>query len=298
MSAVDSFIGPFGTGLLIFAFITAFVSAFLINNVFAITIGQRLRELALLRAIGGSGRQVRRLIIVEALIMSVVATIIGIGGGMLVAKLIIGIFNAAGAGFPDFSLVLKPRSVLMAFLVGVGITMCAVIIPARRAAKIPPVAAMRPELGFDCAQLETSRRRHRHRDHRHGALPRRAVRPAGGHARSDPARRRRRAADVPRHGERGVDHRQARHPLIGWPVSKVYGTPGELARDNAGRAPKRTSATAAALMIGVALVERGVGLRGVAARHVRQRHRPRHHRRLRGAAERGSAASPPTSPPS
>ena len=64
---VNEFIGPFGTGLLIFAFITAFVSAFLINNVFAITIGQRLRELALLRAVGGAGRQVRRLIVVEAL---------------------------------------------------------------------------------------------------------------------------------------------------------------------------------------------------------------------------------------
>src|SRR4029079_13966026 len=90
MDAVNSFIGPFSTGLLVFAFITAFVSAFLINNVFAITIGQRLRELALLRAIGGGGRQVRRLIILEAFLMSDVATIIGIAGGMGVAKLLLG----------------------------------------------------------------------------------------------------------------------------------------------------------------------------------------------------------------
>ena len=89
-SQVNEFIGPIGTGLLIFAFITAFVSAFLINNVFAITIGQRLRELALLRAVGGAGRQVRRLIVVEALVMSVIATIIGIFAGIGVAKLILG----------------------------------------------------------------------------------------------------------------------------------------------------------------------------------------------------------------
>ena len=69
---------------------------------FAITIGQRLRELALLRAVGGAGRQVRRLIVVEALVMSVIATIIGIFAGIGVAKLILAIFNAAGAGFPDF----------------------------------------------------------------------------------------------------------------------------------------------------------------------------------------------------
>ena len=89
-SSVGEFIGPIGTGLLIFAFITAFVSAFLINNVFAITIGQRLRELALLRAVGGAGRQVRRLIVMEALVMSVIATIIGIFAGIGVAKLILG----------------------------------------------------------------------------------------------------------------------------------------------------------------------------------------------------------------
>ena len=70
---------PFGNGLLGFAFVTAFVSAFLINNVFQITIGQRLRELAMMRAVGARGSQVRRLIYLEALIMSVVATVLGIG---------------------------------------------------------------------------------------------------------------------------------------------------------------------------------------------------------------------------
>jgi putative ABC transport system permease protein len=78
---INQFIGVFGTGLLTFAFITAFVSAFIINNVFQITIGQRLRELALLRAVGASGRQVRRMITMEALTLGVVATILGVFGG-------------------------------------------------------------------------------------------------------------------------------------------------------------------------------------------------------------------------
>jgi putative ABC transport system permease protein len=252
--SVNQFIGPFGTGLLVFAFITAFVSAFLINNVFAITIGQRLRELALLRAIGGSGRQVRRMIYLEALMMSVVATLLGIGGGMLVAKGIISVFNAAGAGFPDTGLVLLPRSVLMAFLVGVGITMLAVIAPALRAARIPPVAAMRPELGFEA--LSTKR------------LVLGAIVTAIGVVMflygifGEPGGT---LGTVFFGGGGGLliflgvtslSSTVARPVtrVLGWPIAKLYGTPGKLAQENAGRAPRRTSASASALMIGVALV--------------------------------------------
>ena len=177
--SVNSFIGPFSTGLLIFAFITAFVSAFLINNVFAITIGQRLRELALLRAIGGGGRQVRRLIIVEALIVSMIATIIGIAGGMLVAKLILALFNAAGAGFPDLSLVLKPRSVIMAFVVGVGITLCRGHHPGPPCGEDPAGRSHAARARLRVAQLEAPRRRHRHGDRRRGAVPGRSVHPPG-----------------------------------------------------------------------------------------------------------------------
>ncbi|MBA3604486.1 MAG: FtsX-like permease family protein [Actinomycetota bacterium] len=251
---VDEFIGPFGTGLLIFAFITTFVSAFLINNVFAITIGQRLRELALMRAVGASGTQVRRMIYVEALVMSVIATIVGIGGGVLVAKGMVSIFNAAGAGFPDTGSVLLPRTVLMAFLVGVGITLLAVVLPARRAAKIPPVAAMRPELGFEVISarrlvvgtvvtivgvvmfllgLFVGP----------GGTPGTIALGGGGGL-------------LLFLGVASVSSTIARPVtrMIGWPVAKVYRTPGVLARENAGRAPRRTAATASALMIGVALV--------------------------------------------
>ncbi|TFH18622.1 MAG: ABC transporter permease, partial [Acidimicrobiales bacterium] len=145
---VNQFVDVFGTGLLIFAFITAFVSAFIINNVFQITIGQRLRELALLRAVGASGRQVRRMITLEAFGLGVMSTVLGVFGGLLVARGLIAAFDAAGAGFPDTQIVMQPRTVVAAALVGVGITMVSVLVPSRKASRIPPVAAMRPELGF------------------------------------------------------------------------------------------------------------------------------------------------------
>ena len=107
--SINEIISIFGTGLLIFAFITAFVAAFIINNVFGITIGQRLRELALMRGIGASTKQVRRLIVLEALIISLTATVLGILAGFGVAKLIIAVFNASGAGFPSSSLILRPH---------------------------------------------------------------------------------------------------------------------------------------------------------------------------------------------
>lgn len=251
---VNEFVSAFGTGLLIFAFVTAFVSAFIINNVFQITIGQRLRELALLRAVGASGKQVRRMITLEALALGVIATILGIGGGILVARGLLAAFDAAGAGFPSTSTVLAGRTVLMAALVGIGITMASVLIPARRAANIPPVAAMRPELGFAAMRA------------------RRLVAGAivtvvgivmfivGLFARPG--------------GTAGLIFFAAGGALllfigvaslsatvagpvtraIGWPVQKLFKVPGALARENVARAPRRTASSSSALMIGVALV--------------------------------------------
>lgn len=254
MDSVNTFIGPFSTGLLAFAFITAFVSGFLINNVFAITIGQRLRELALLRTIGAGGRQVRRLIVVEALVVATIATVAGIAAGMGVAKALLAIFNAAGAGFPDMPLVLQARSIGMAFVVGIGVTLAAVIVPARRAARIPPIAALRPELGFPAlgskrlvagtvAVLAGAAVFLVGLFARPGGTPGLIACAAGG-------------ALLLFIGTGSVASTVARPVtrLIGWPVAKVYRAPGRLARDNAGRAPRRTSATAATLMIGVALV--------------------------------------------
>ena len=251
---VGEFISVFGTGLLIFAFITAFVSAFLINNVFQITIGQRLRELALLRAVGGAGKQVRRLIVVEAFVMSVIATVIGIFAGVGVARLILGIFNAAGAGFPDFGTSLSPTAIVMAFVVGVGITLLAVLIPAVKASRIPPVAAMRPELGFEA--LATKRLVAGTITTIAGAvmfLVGLLARPGGTAGLIALAGG---GALLLFLGTASVSSTVAKPvtKLLGWPVAKIYKAPGQLASENAGRAPRRTSATVAALMIGVALV--------------------------------------------
>ena len=244
--SVNEFVNVFGTGLLIFAFI--------INNVFQITIGQRLRELALLRAVGASGRQVRRMITLEALGLGVISTVLGIGGGVLVALGLVAAFDAAGAGFPDTAMVLAPRTIVVAALVGVGITMLSVIVPSRRAAHIPPVAAMRPELGF--AAMQTRRLVAGVVVTVIGAVMFVVglfVRPGGTTGLIALAGGGALLLFV------GVASLSATiaSPVtrtIGWPVEKLLKVPGALARQNVARAPRRTASSASALMIGVALV--------------------------------------------
>ena len=154
--AINEIIDVFGKVLLGFAAIALFVSAFLIFNTFAIIINQRLRELALLRAVGASNRQIRRMIVGEALVVGIVATALGMLGGIGIAKVITGIFNSAGSAFPAANLALTPRIVLLSAIVGIGVTIAAASVPAFRASRIPPVAAMRPEIGFTA--LQTNRR--------------------------------------------------------------------------------------------------------------------------------------------
>lgn len=253
-AGLNSAISAFGTGLLIFAFITSFVAAFIINNVFAITIGQRLRELALLRAVGASARQVTRMILIEALVMSLIATGLGILGGIGVARLMITLFNAVGFGFPPVGTTLLARTVLIALAVGVGITMASVIVPARRAARIPPVAALRPELGFEA--LATRRLLAGTVVTAVGVaafLIGLFLRPGGS------------IGLIVFGGGGGLllflgiasISATVATPVtsaLGWPLERILGTPGMLARQNAGRSPRRTAASVAALMIGVALV--------------------------------------------
>lgn len=150
--AINDIIDIFGNVLLGFAAVSLFVSAFLIFNTFAIIVSQRLRELALLRAVGASVRQIRSMIIGESLIVSALATVLGIFAGMGVAVGIVALFNATGAAFPSASLIVSMRTVLVSVVVGVGVTVAAAVIPAVRAGRIPPVAAMRPELGFSALQ--------------------------------------------------------------------------------------------------------------------------------------------------
>jgi putative ABC transport system permease protein len=253
--AINQFVSIFGNGLLAFAFVTAFVSAFIINNVFGITITQRLRELALLRAIGANTGQVRSMIIVEALLISITGTMLGILAGIGVARGLIALFDAAGAGFPPVDLVMAARTIIVSVIVGVGITMVSVLLPARRAARIPPIAALHPELGYTAL-----------------AATRRLI--GGGILTTIGAAMFVVGLFVTPGGTQGLILLAGGGALLiflgvaslsaavakpvtsalGAPIQKVFGLPGRLARENSARVPRRTARTASALMIGVALV--------------------------------------------
>jgi putative ABC transport system permease protein len=131
------------TGLLVFAVIALFVGAFIIFNTFQILVTQRSRELALLRAIGATPGQVRRSVTVEAVVVGVVASAAGIGGGILLAMGLRALMGAFGATLPGSGVVMLPRTVLAAAAVGIGITVLSSIGPAAAASKVPAIAALR-----------------------------------------------------------------------------------------------------------------------------------------------------------
>lgn len=252
---VGEIVSIFGTGLLIFALVTALVATFVINNVYNISISQRLRELALLRAVGANGAQVRRLVLTEAVIVSAFATILGMLGGLAVAKGLIAAFNAAGGGFPPTPLLFKPRTAVVSVIVGIGVSVMSVLLPAIRAARIPPVAAMRPEVGFGA--LSVSRRLIRGfvlggvglAMFLFGLF----VRPGSG---AQWGLLTGAGAMSIVFGVTTLSSVIARpvSNTIGGPIAKLLGTAGRFARDNAARVPRRTARTASALMIGVTLI--------------------------------------------
>ncbi len=253
---VGQIVSIFGTGLLIFALITALVAAFVINNIYNISISQRLRELALMRAIGANGGQVRRLVLAESLVVSVIATLLGMVGGLGVAKALIAAFNAAGGGgFPPTPLVFQPRTAIVAAIVGIGVSVASVLLPSIRASRIPPVAAMRPEVGFSALSL--SQRLLRGfvlagiglAMFLVGLFVRPGTGPQWGLVTGAGA-----LAIV--FGVTTLSAAIARPAsrAIGAPVAKLLGVAGRFARDNAARTPRRTARTASALMIGVTLI--------------------------------------------
>jgi ABC-type antimicrobial peptide transport system permease subunit len=129
--------------LLAFGGIALFVGAFVIANSLSITIAQRTREFATLRTIGASRRQVLTSIIVEALAVGVVASVIGLFLGLGLARLLFWVFDLAGFTLPNTGLLLQPRTVVVALIVGIGVTLIASLRPAIRATRVPPIAAVR-----------------------------------------------------------------------------------------------------------------------------------------------------------
>ena len=138
-ASINGFLTPM---LLAFAGVSVFVGAFIIFNAFSITVAQRRREFAMLRALGASRRQVLRSVVAEALTLGVLASAVGIVAGLGVAKAINLLFKALGADIPTAGIALEPRTILIAALVGVGVTLVSALAPALRATRVPPVAAL------------------------------------------------------------------------------------------------------------------------------------------------------------
>lgn len=238
------------TALLIFAFISLLVGSFTIFNTFSITVGQRTRELALLRVVGASRAQVFRSVLLEAALTGLLASLVGLGLGVVAALGLKALLGAFGLSLPSAPLVFEARTPIVALVVGIGVTTLSAIVPARRAVRIPPVAAL--------IAHETDE-------------------PAG-------MRRRRliggvvvaligvlllvRGVAAPRIGLVGLGALAVfiatvmLVPAIAAPLSEALGRPlagalgmaGRLGRRNSARNPKRTAQTAGALMIGLALV--------------------------------------------
>ncbi len=141
-SSINQALSFFSTALLVFAFISLFVGAFTIFNTFSITVGQRTRELALLRVVGASRRQVFRSVLGEAAIVGVVSSLIGTGLGVLAALGLEALLSAFGFTLPSGPLVFEARTVVVALAVGAGVTVVSAISPARRAVRVPPIAAI------------------------------------------------------------------------------------------------------------------------------------------------------------
>ncbi|WP_420000028.1 ABC transporter permease [Streptomyces boninensis] len=128
--------------LLVFAGIALFVGVFIIANTFTMLIAQRTREIALLRAVGASRRQVVRSVLIEAGLLGLGASAAGFVLGLGIAKVLPSIINSAGAGLPSGPLVIAPGTLLAALFVGVVVTVLAAWLPSRKAARIAPVEAM------------------------------------------------------------------------------------------------------------------------------------------------------------
>ncbi len=155
-TAVNNELSFISTALLIFALISLFVGGFTIFNTFSITVGQRTRELALLRLVGASRRQVFGSVLGEAALTGLVASLIGLGLGVVAALGLKALLKAFGIVLPSAPLVFEPRTAVVAIAVGVGVTLLSAIVPARRVMRIPPVAAL-VELSED--QTGTTQRR-------------------------------------------------------------------------------------------------------------------------------------------
>jgi len=140
--AMQEGLGFMTTGLLIFGLVSVFVAAFIIQNTFRIIVRQRQKELALMRAVGATGSQVIWMVVIEAIIVGVVASVLGIAAGFLISQLLTALMGAIGWDIAATNAPLAARTIFYGLAVGLGVTVASAVLPAIRAARIPPVAAL------------------------------------------------------------------------------------------------------------------------------------------------------------
>ncbi|MCH0569507.1 ABC transporter permease [Streptomyces sp. MUM 136J] len=239
-------------GLLVFAGIALFVGTFIIANTFTMLVAQRTRELALLRAVGASRRQVTRSVLVEAFVVGAVAGVTGLAAGIGIGVLLKVLMDALGANLPAGPLVVTPGTVAAALIVGVGVTVLAAWLPGRRAAKIPPVAAMSSLHAAATTRSLVLRNSVGALFSAAGVAVVLAATGMGGDSGQAPMAV---GAVLLIIGVFVLTPLLSR-PLIAAaaPVLRVFGVSGRLARQNSVRNPRRTAATASALMIGLTLI--------------------------------------------
>ncbi|GAA1092722.1 ABC transporter permease [Kitasatospora arboriphila] len=247
------FLTMFTTLLLVFAGIALLVATFTIHNTFAIVVAQRTRENALLRALGAHRRQVLGSTLAEAAVVAVVASAAGLVGGIGVAAGLSALFSALGFSLPTGGMVVATASVVLPLAVGILVTLGSALLPAVRAGRTAPLAALRESAVDDAATGRTGRVR--------AALG--AALLAGGAVLTV-----RGATDGPSvvlttaGAVTALAGTVVLGPVaaalavrvLGAPLPRLRGVSGALARRNAARNPSRTAATATALMVGVAVV--------------------------------------------
>jgi putative ABC transport system permease protein len=250
--SVDKFLQIFNYILLAFAAIGLIVGTFIIYNTFSMIVAQRVRELALLRAIGAARGQVLRSVMLEAVVVGLVGSLVGLAVGVGLAAGLQALLSSTGAGLPSGSLVVGPGAIIACLAVGVVVTTVSALAPARRASRVAPVEAMRESQTDGSASLRV----------RTSiavvlavlsivALAIGASGKGGG------------AAGLVGLGALGTiiavvcGAPALARPVVGFLgllLGKPFGKLGQLARTNAIRNPRRTAATAFALTLGLMLV--------------------------------------------
>src|ERR1035437_8034258 len=257
-SDLESNLSFLRTFLLVFAYVSLVVGAFIIFNTYSITVAQRTREFGLLRTLGGSRAQIMRSVVYEGLMLGVVGAVLGLLGGIALAPALNALFKAFGADLPNNGTVLETRTIVVSLVVGISVTVLAGLAPAVRATRVPPLAAMREGVEIPSPRLG------RGGVFARGLLAAVIALGVGGLAGSSTVyvilavvvavyvaglllRLRRGGAPPPYRLTRGMA--KGIGTLVRW-----RGITGQLAQENSIRQPGRTLTTAAALTVGLALV--------------------------------------------